>query len=329
MSKILLNLEETTALIKTGKVLGLAGDEGLLDKLPKGNWIGGTVPYFMGESGGLESHDKIYVTEFNDVDPRDFKAASYDVDGMKNIAVDAPDDGFTYLILPAGSDIILEFSNNSRDYEDMFIKPIVGWISGIRLEDIGKIKPKTYNGATLEKFDNRGVAFHAALRGGKRASIKILNLFSTGTGDVITFPNTGFVVKECLINGKPRNFAEYIKEKSIDIRLPLVADYEGAMINISFQSVDEEAKTVMLYAPVFSQYEYRQAAVIGDYVKSYEVATSKLKQNPAFCCNCILNYVYGELNGKKQGGLTGPFGFGEIAYQLLNQTMVYLEIEKA
>jgi hypothetical protein len=45
-----------------------------------------------------------------------------------------------------------------------------------------------------------------------------------------------------------------------------------------------------------------------------------------FSCNCILNYLYSGLKGKKTAGITGPATFGEIAYQLLNQTMVYLRI---
>jgi hypothetical protein len=32
------------------------------------------------------------------------------------------------------------------------------------------------------------------------------------------------------------------------------------------------------------------------------------------------------LEGKKVGAITGPTTFGEVAYQLLNQTMVYLKI---
>jgi len=44
----------------------------------------------------------------------------------------------------------------------------------------------------------------------------------------------------------------------------------------------------------------------------------------AFACNCILNYLYGKLEGKKTGDITGPITFGEIAHQLLNQTMVRL-----
>ena len=47
-------------------------------------------------------------------------------------------------------------------------------------------------------------------------------------------------------------------------------------------------------------------------------------ENIAFSCNCILNYLYSELEGKQTGPITGPITFGEVAYQLLNQTMVYL-----
>ena len=45
-----------------------------------------------------------------------------------------------------------------------------------------------------------------------------------------------------------------------------------------------------------------------------------------FSCNCVLNYLYAGLEGKKTGEFNGPATFGEIAYQLLNQTLVYLTI---
>src|SRR6185436_20661994 len=51
------------ALIASGKHLLLAGDEHLLASLPKGSWIGGTIPYFMTEEGGTHSKDRIFVTE--------------------------------------------------------------------------------------------------------------------------------------------------------------------------------------------------------------------------------------------------------------------------
>ena len=48
--------------------------------------------------------------------------------------------------------------------------------------------------------------------------------------------------------------------------------------------------------------------------------------NPIFSCNCILNYLYGNLEGKTTPPYAGPVSFGEVAYQLLNQTLVYCEI---
>jgi hypothetical protein len=33
------------------------------------------------------------------------------------------------------------------------------------------------------------------------------------------------------------------------------------------------------------------------------------------------------LEGKKTGGVTGPITFGEIAYQLLNQTLAYISVK--
>jgi hypothetical protein len=34
----------------------------------------------------------------------------------------------------------------------------------------------------------------------------------------------------------------------------------------------------------------------------------------AFSCNCVHNFVYGDLQGRRTGTLQGPMTFGEIAY---------------
>lgn len=47
-----------------------------------------------------------------------------------------------------------------------------------------------------------------------------------------------------------------------------------------------------------------------------------------FSCNCILNYMYAGLEGERPGDMTGPVTFGEIAYVLLTQSMVYLVVEQ-
>ncbi|MCK5268852.1 MAG: hypothetical protein KAR07_11800 [Spirochaetes bacterium] len=122
------------------------------------------------------------------------------------------------------------------------------------------------------------------------------------------------------------NFSEYLLRNKIDTKFPLVSNYNGTMVNVSFQSVDEKEKLVNLYAPVFQGVKYKLAKPVADYVKEFEDKTISANVNPIFSCNCILNYLYSELEGKKTGNYQGPITFGEIAYQLLNQTMTYLEI---
>jgi hypothetical protein len=41
----------------------------------------------------------------------------------------------------------------------------------------------------------------------------------------------------------------------------------------------------------------------------------------------VLNYLHGSLEGRRTGSLQGPMTFGEIAYQLLNQTLVQITVE--
>src|SRR5512143_408331 len=66
LSSELYEVAEVKAMIARGKKLLLAGEETLLKQLPAGNWIGGSIPYFMTEQGGLSTQYKIYVTELPD-----------------------------------------------------------------------------------------------------------------------------------------------------------------------------------------------------------------------------------------------------------------------
>ena len=57
------SVKQVAALINAGKTLLFAGDEKLLKQLPKGNWIAGTIPYFMDYSGGKFSESDLFITE--------------------------------------------------------------------------------------------------------------------------------------------------------------------------------------------------------------------------------------------------------------------------
>ncbi|HRE27958.1 MAG TPA: hypothetical protein PK954_15060 [Anaerolineales bacterium] len=325
-TQALLSLEDAKSLIASGRNLLLAGDERLLAQLPTGSWIGGTIPYFMASSGGTFSREGVFVTEL----PGDIVGAeikTYDPVDLANVYQDIPADGFGVIILPASSAAQLEFAIHAPEYAGFAMRPLVGWVSGVDLADLGKVTPKVFDGRTGASFENGAVVMHVQLPEDRVAEIGIINLFSQGPGDVLQFAEAGFSAGEVLVNGEPRNFAAYIKEKQLNLQLPLVADYAGAMINISFQGVDEANGRVNFYAPVFPGVTYRQAKPVVDYVTDFNQALATADHGVVtFSCNCILNYLFSQLEGKQTGSFTGPITFGEVAYQLLNQTMVYLTI---
>lgn len=319
--------DELSKLINQGKIFFVAGDEEALKKLPKGKWIAGTIPYFMGDSGGVVTKDRIFATEI----PSYIKGINikiYDESNIKNVYKESPQNGFSMIIIPALTNIHLSFANNAPDYADFASRPLLGWISGVNLNDLGKITPKIFNGQTGEISDNKAIVMQVELSENYVSEIGIVNIFEQGQGDVIEFLEGGFSAKEVKVNGEKINFADYCKKKNLDVRLPLVANYAGAMINVSFQNVDAENKKVDFYAPVFTGVQYKQAGVVKDYVKSFSESLPKNSDQILFSCNCILNFLYSELEGKKTANITGPITFGEVAYQLLNQTMVYLNIQK-
>ncbi len=322
---MLANIATVASKINSGKSLFLAGDESLLKRLPQGDWIGGTIPYFMGETGGVTTKDKLFMTEAP-ADSSVDRIAWYGEGDLQRLVPDSPDNGFSFLIIPATSPAHIAYARNAPSYEGIFLKPIIGWIAGVHLDELGKVPPKVFNGRTGESSEAKAVAMHVNLKRGKQASIGIVNLFHPGKGEVISFEEEGFSVSDCLVDGKKTNFAEYLASRKVDTRLPLVADYAGAMVNVSFQAVDERKKTVNLYAPVFKGVQYRIAEPVPDYVKSFSASMPPGSVNPVFACNCILNFLYAGLEGKKTGSITGPITFGEIAYQLVNQTLAYLDI---
>jgi hypothetical protein len=311
--------------IRGGKRLILAGDESLLAQLPRGTWIGGTIPYFMDAKGGTISRDQVFVHDLTEV-TETVMIRSYDADDLARIPGDAPENGFSILIIPATSRAHIAYAQNAPDFEGIFMKPVLGWIAGVHLDDLGKVAPKVFDGSTGTASEQAALVIHCAIPADRMANIGTVNLFQQGDGDTLSFEEEGFSIKHCLVNGERKDFAAYLRQERIDTRLPLVADYAGALVNVSFQNVPEGDGPVDLYAPVFRNVEYRIAAPVDNYVEAFNQALPK-GVAPAFSCNCILNYLHSGLAGKVTEGFYGPITFGEIAYQLLNQTLVYLEIK--
>jgi hypothetical protein len=319
---MLKTLEETVAMIKRGTLLHISASEGLLRKLPKGNWIGGSTEYFLVAGGGQVTGEKLDVLE---MDYPAYKLAAYDTNSVANIAKDAYPNGFSILILPFDSAIHHEYAKNAANYQDIFLKSILGWVSGLNLSASGQT-PIAVNGVTGQVYTDKAVALHIGLPEGKMALLNIINIFSPDEkSPVIRFTEEGFAARTILVGGKEVVLEEYIKQNNIDTQLPIIGDYSGTGINISIKEIQDGV--VQFYAPVFKDIEYRIAKRIDNYAEAFRARIDEVKDAAAaFSCNCILNFLYGQLEGKDLGAFYGPITFGEIAYQLVNQTLVYVQV---
>ena len=319
-------VDKVIEFINQGKLMSLSGDEKALKQLPKGNWIAGTIPYFMDDDVGKFDQDKIFVN-FLDNNIIDFEIKTYDENSIDQIISDSYNNGYTLLIIPAFQKIHHDFALKAENMEGLYNNPVVGWISGVDLNSYDI--PKTFNGKSGQKYEDKAVAIHAKLPDNYFAQVEIVNIFERDENSPsIEFFFDSFDVLNCIIDGKEANLAEYIHQNNIDTKLPLIADYSGASINVSIKEVDIENGLVSFYAPVFESKVYKFAKPIQNYLKRFESKTLDYNVNNEFSCNCILNYLYGGFEGQKINNIKGPITFGEIAYQLLNQTLVTLTVDK-
>jgi uncharacterized protein DUF6976 len=324
---MLRTVDEVNGLIAQGKRLHVAGDAGPLARLARGDWIGGSIPYFLTAEGGRVDRERVFVTELPP-EVGKVEIGFVSPDRLADIPAAAPEHGFSLIVLPGMSDAHVKYAIDAHDLPGIFETPVIGWIAGVHLDDLGVVKPVVVNGRTGEATTDRIVVLRAQVADRVTPRIGIVNLFSQGTGDRFQFAETAFAAQTCRINGENASLYEYAKTRQLDPRRPLVADLSGEMINVSFQAVDDATRSVRFYAPVLAGVEYRQAAPLDDYRGSLLAHVAANPVTPAFSCNCILNYLYADLAGDKALSITGPATFGEIAYVLLNQTLVYLELAR-
>lgn len=319
---MLLSFDKTCKLISEGKTLHIAGTENLLKTLPKGNWIGGSTEYFMAKDGGKVTNELLFVSEI----PYDnYKIKTYDENSIQNVTLDAFDNGFSIVIVPFDSAVHKTYAAKAPEFDGMFIKNIAGWVSGMNLGVAGQT-PIAVNGQTGEVFADKAVVLHICVPDDKMVSLGIVNIFTPDENSpVIEFLEEGFSATTCMIDGKEVLLADYVAQNGIDTKFPLIGEYSGIGVNISFKAI--ENGVVNFYAPVFPDIKYKLAKKITDYVKEFNGHLDNMKDvQSAFSCNCILNFLYGELEGKDIEAFFGPITFGEIAYQLVNQTLVYVTV---
>ncbi len=167
------NLDKVKEMISAGKLLHIAADESLLAQLPKGNWIGGTTPYFISNEGGVKTKEKLFVTEFDMAS--NHKLCIYDKDNVTKLPDDAFSDGLTFLLLPFAAEVTATYCKTAPGIEDLIMHPTIGWITGFDLEAGGN--SKVYDGFSGNCYDDKAVALHMELPAGRLASIGIVNFF--------------------------------------------------------------------------------------------------------------------------------------------------------
>ena len=320
----LMALDDAVALIRAGAPLAIAGRKEALDQLPAGNWIGGTTPYFLTENGGeMVDASRVFVTDFSGLGA--VSARRYAADALQGITEDAPEHGFALAILPFQSEAHQRFAKEAGQYPLAFLKPTVGWIAGFDLDDENSAA-YVYDGSGAGALRDGAAVLHVALPEGMMPIVEIVNIFSADGIDTLRFEEASFSPTDVIVNGQKRLFADYIRERGLEGgQLPLVGDYSGARINSSLRSVG--ASHVDLYAPVFPGIDYAFAAPVVDYPDAFAQQFAAHDHDGAmWSCNCILNYLFGGLEGKTVGGVAGPVTFGEIAYQLVNQTLVQVRV---
>jgi hypothetical protein len=321
------SVDEVQQMLARRIPLLLAGSEWALSQLPRGEWIGGTIPYFMDATGGVCSESLVFVDNLPPfacgLEIRQYTAAEI----LPGIHRDAPPNGYAVLLMPGGSPVHVAYAQGAPLDAGIYRQPIVGWVSGVHVSRAGLERPKVFNGRTGESSSEWAVVMDIALPPAKAARLDVVNVFQPGDGDVITFPASGFSAIECFVNGKPASFPSYLLEAKPDPCVPLTARQNGNVVNVSLQGFDEITGAIHFYAPVFAGVEYRFAKPVPDYVAAFNAAMESHREPAAFCCNCVLNYLYAELEGKRTGSITGPVTYGEIAYRLVNQTLVRLLVD--
>ena len=207
---MIISLENLKTHLNNPTPLMIAGKEETLKKIPRGNWIGGTIPYLIPGKGHEIEGDFVDMTLL----PKEIKRVKikrYTLANIHEINLDAYERGFTYFIIPAESKIHHSFAMNSRDFHLAEKRPIMGWVSGYSLEN--ETESKVIYGPTGQSYSDRAVALHCMLPDNKKVKFNVINLFEPGHDDILEFPNSGFSIDEVIVNGEKQRFCRLYKKE--------------------------------------------------------------------------------------------------------------------
>lgn len=96
-------------------------------------------------SRGVVSRDKVYVNQIATFSESPL-IRFYNVETLPRLCRNSPDNGYSLIIVPGFSEVHSSFARNAPNYEEMYLKPLIGWVAGIHLDDLGKVTPKVRHG---------------------------------------------------------------------------------------------------------------------------------------------------------------------------------------
>lgn len=329
MESKLYSKAEVADFINAGRVMLLSGSAKALEGLPKGKWIAGSTPYFV-DGIGVCDEDKIFVNDFTLV-AKSAKTATYNAQNIENIAINGYNNGITLVSIPIDSEVYYTFANNSMRYPDIFKNPVVGFVAATKLDEYGKAKPYVADGADGLLNSEKAVVLYVELPDylSARTEIENFDTIDEETSEVI-FPKDGFVQSDCIIDGKPGNIAEYF-EYTVKPKLggytQMITSQNGALINRDPKIVDTKTGEVTFFSPIYAGDKYHLVKNGKNYLKMFNDSLSARRSDVVACFSCVSYFFGGNFTGKNVVK-NGNYAFGEIAYQLLNKTIVTLEIDR-
>lgn len=320
------SVAEVADMIRAGQVLVLAGAEASLASLPSGRWIGGTAARFLTPCGGVAAAERILYTNLTDI-AATVTVRRFGAGDIHGIGRHYPENGFAILIIPGFSPVLRHIAGHIADYDGLYNVPLTGWVSAVEVDALPGARPKCFAGGPQAQ-DNRAAVMYVTLPPLLFAQLHVVNLFSPNSGPDIRFPAGSQVTDgSCLIDGQENNLARYMAENNVDPRLPLIADHDGALLNVSILSANPKSGEVSFLTPVYPTLSYRFAEDLLDYSAEFTHAAAELELTDAvLSAVCVLNFAYAGLGEPRGLPFTAPATFGQIAYTVLNQTLTCLTI---
>lgn len=330
------SFEETSQMIRSGLVLAIAADTAFLEKLPQGTWLGGSSPYMMSDKGPIYTNQHAFVQVMPNavISP---KITAYDRTNMSQVFNDGYESGFSMIVVPFLSEIYGEFFLKVPHFPNFARQPLVGWGTGPAYENLGKVSGTVHDGSTGAIYTDKALVMHLNLPASYQTDVNVLTAFDEidPTSDVVTFLEDAYEVKEAMINGKKIDFVKYLIEKGLNFSTtdnidnrPLNGNLNGIQLNAMPLQHNKEKGTIVFAAPIFKGVEYRFSKPINPESWTQAFKSKFPTQDTdkmAFTCNCAGSYF--RLQGQTLGKFAGPYVFGEIAYHLFNNTLVYLNVE--